>query len=46
MVQPQQVREAIRRALPDADVEVEDLTGGAITSRCGWCPRLSMGWAG
>ena len=28
MVQPEQVREAIRRALPDADVEVEDLTGG------------------
>ncbi|MFM7085767.1 MAG: BolA family protein [Cyanobium sp.] len=28
MVQPQAVQEAIRRALPDADVEVEDLTGG------------------
>jgi stress-induced morphogen len=28
MVQPEQVREAIRRALPDAVVEVEDLTGG------------------
>ena len=28
MVQPEQVREAICRALPDAVVEVEDLTGG------------------
>jgi stress-induced morphogen len=28
MVHPDQVREAIRRALPDATVEVEDLTGG------------------
>jgi len=28
MVQPEQVRDAIRRALPDAEVEVEDLTGG------------------
>ena len=28
MVQPDQVREAIRLALPDAAVEVEDLTGG------------------
>jgi stress-induced morphogen len=28
MVQPDQVREAIRRALPDATVEVGDLTGG------------------
>jgi len=28
MVQPEQVREAICRALPDAQVEVEDLTGG------------------
>ena len=28
MVQPDQVRSAIRQALPDASVEVEDLTGG------------------
>ena len=28
MVHPEQVRDAIRRALPDAEVEVEDLTGG------------------
>jgi len=28
MVHPDQVRDAIRRALPDATVEVEDLTGG------------------
>ena len=28
MVQPAAVQEAIRRALPDAAVEVEDLTGG------------------
>ena len=28
MVQQEEVREAIRRALPDASVEVEDLTGG------------------
>ena len=28
MVHPDQGREAIRRALPDATVEVEDLTGG------------------
>ncbi|MEI8250571.1 MAG: BolA/IbaG family iron-sulfur metabolism protein [Synechococcus sp. ELA057] len=28
MVQPEAVREAIQRALPDASVEVEDLTGG------------------
>lgn len=28
MVHPDQVRDAIRRALPDAEVEVEDLTGG------------------
>jgi stress-induced morphogen len=28
MVHPDQVREAISRALPDAAVEVEDLTGG------------------
>lgn len=28
MVQKDQVKEAIQRALPDASVEVEDLTGG------------------
>ena len=28
MVQPQQVQQAIQMALPDAVVEVEDLTGG------------------
>jgi stress-induced morphogen len=28
MVQPDQVKAAIHRALPDATVEVEDLTGG------------------
>ena len=28
MVQPAQVKDAIQRALPDAAVEVEDLTGG------------------
>jgi stress-induced morphogen len=28
MVQPDQVKEAIRRVLPDAAVDVEDLTGG------------------
>jgi stress-induced morphogen len=28
MVQPEQVRDAIRRALPYAEVEVDDLTGG------------------
>jgi stress-induced morphogen len=28
MVQPDQVKAAIHRALPDASVEVEDLTGG------------------
>jgi len=28
MVQPDAVQEAIRRALPDAAVDVEDLTGG------------------
>jgi stress-induced morphogen len=28
MVQPEQVKDAILRALPDAAVEVEDLTGG------------------
>ena len=28
MVQPDEVMAAIRRALPDAAVEVEDLTGG------------------
>ena len=28
MVQPDQVKAAIHRALPDAAVEVEDLTGG------------------
>ena len=28
MVQPDAVEQAIRRALPDASVEVEDLTGG------------------
>jgi stress-induced morphogen len=28
MVQPEQVKHAILRALPDAAVEVEDLTGG------------------
>ena len=28
MVQPQQVQQAIQMALPDAQVEVEDLTGG------------------
>lgn len=28
MVQPDQVRQAIQLALPDAAVEVEDLTGG------------------
>lgn len=28
MVHPDQVRQAIRHSLPDASVEVEDLTGG------------------
>ena len=28
MVQPDQVKAAILQALPDADVQVEDLTGG------------------
>ena len=28
MVHPDQVKDAIRQALPDAAVEVEDLTGG------------------
>jgi stress-induced morphogen len=28
MVQPDQVRDAMRRVLPDALVDVEDLTGG------------------
>ena len=28
MVQQDEVRQAIRRALPDANVDVEDLTGG------------------
>ena len=28
MVQPDQVKEAIQKVLPDADVAVEDLTGG------------------
>jgi len=28
MVHPDQVKDAIRRALPDSSVEVEDLTGG------------------
>jgi stress-induced morphogen len=28
MVHPDQVRDAIRRSIPDAEVEVEDLTGG------------------
>ena len=28
MVQPDQVKQAIQKVLPDADVEVEDLTGG------------------
>jgi stress-induced morphogen len=28
MVQPDQVKAAIHQAMPDADVEVEDLTGG------------------
>ncbi|MBM5803740.1 MAG: BolA family transcriptional regulator [Cyanobacteria bacterium K_DeepCast_35m_m2_155] len=28
MVQPEQVRQAIVNALPDASVDVEDLTGG------------------
>ena len=28
MVQPDQVKAAIHRALPDAAIEVEDLTGG------------------
>ncbi|MEB3323132.1 MAG: BolA family transcriptional regulator [Synechococcaceae cyanobacterium] len=28
MVQPDQVKAAIRQALPDASVDVEDLTGG------------------
>ena len=28
MVQPDQVKEAIRQVMPDAHVEVEDLTGG------------------
>ena len=28
MVQPDQVKAAIHRALPDAAVEIEDLTGG------------------
>jgi len=28
MVQPEQVRQAIQNALPDATVDVEDLTGG------------------
>ncbi len=28
MVQPDEVRDAIRRVLPDALVDVEDLTGG------------------
>lgn len=28
MVQPDAVREAIQRSLPDATVQVEDLTGG------------------
>ena len=28
MVQPDQVRQAIQNALPDATVDVEDLTGG------------------
>ncbi len=28
MVQPGQVRDAIRKVLPDAEVDVEDLTGG------------------
>jgi stress-induced morphogen len=28
MVQPDQVKQAIQSALPDATVEVEDLTGG------------------
>ena len=28
MVHPEAVREAIQRALPDASVDVEDLTGG------------------
>lgn len=28
MVQPEQVRQAIQKALPDAAVDVEDLTGG------------------
>jgi stress-induced morphogen len=28
MVQPDQVRDAIRKVLPDALVDVEDLTGG------------------
>ena len=28
MVQPDQVKDAIRQVMPDAHVEVEDLTGG------------------
>jgi stress-induced morphogen len=28
MVQPEQVKQAIQQVLPDASVEVEDLTGG------------------
>jgi stress-induced morphogen len=28
MVQPEQVKAAIRSSLPDAEVEVDDLTGG------------------
>jgi stress-induced morphogen len=28
MIHPDQVKDAIRRALPDSSVEVEDLTGG------------------
>ena len=37
MVQPDAVGAAIRRALPDAQVSVEDLTGGATTCKYPWC---------
>ena len=39
MVQPDAVAAAIRQALPDAQVQVEDLTGGGDHLQVTWCLR-------
>ena len=42
MVQPAAVEAAIQRAIPDATVTVEDLTGGGDHLQVRWSPQLLL----